>query len=209
MIRPIHVITILIWGLAAWIILIHLKPVEYFVNTETNDSHMVLYDGNVEISSRIEREKGNSLSVNLHFYKPKTEISIDDIIIKLNDLNLRNIEAFNGMNPEENNYDYFEQIPNYLKKFSDSEKGYFAYNYIFDFNRLTDNLTVNYSISFTEQGLEKKILKTLEFERIEKTEFKVVHGDISVLLIPVLGLVGLIMTIIIIVRVIRNRNKSA
>lgn len=209
MIRPIHVITILIWGLVAWIFLSHLNPVEYIVNKETNDSYLVLYDGNVTISSRIEREKDNSLSVNLHFYKPKTEISIDDIKIKLNDLNLRNIEAFNGMNPEENNYEDFDQIPNYLKKFSVSEKGYYAFNYVFEFDKFGDDFTLNYSISFAEKGLKKEILNTLEFKRIVKTEFKVAHGDISVLLIPIFGLIGLILTIIILVRIFRNKNKSA
>jgi hypothetical protein len=209
--RPIHILALSFLGLTIFIILIHMKTIEYFVDSETNETGIDVYEDNFKVTVNLNNEDKQFLKVNLWFSHVLSDLKVKNLNLKLSDFNLFQIRVFQGMLPREPLlYRNFSEIPDSIRFIQAGlvKNDYFAYNHYFQKEEINKKLFLEIRMIIQNKGIEKTISQKIEIKRIKKIEFKVVHGDASVLLIPIFGIISLIFSMTILVKFIRQKIKN-
>ena len=209
--RPIYILAILFLGLTVFIILIHLKTIEYFVDSETNKTEIEVYEDNFKVTVNLDNENEQYLKVNLWFSHVLSNLIVSDLSMKLNEFNLFQILIYQGMLPREPLlYRNFSEIPDSIRIIQSGlvKNDYFAYDHYFQKEKINKIQFLEIFLAIQDKGVEKKISKKIEIKRVEKIEFRVVHGDASVLLIPIFGIITIFFSLISMVMFIGKKNKN-
>jgi hypothetical protein len=210
--RPPHILALSFLGLTIFIILIHLKTIEYFVDSETNKTGFDIYEGNFKVTANLDNEDKQFLKVDLWFSHVLSDLKVKNLNLKLSDFDLYQIRVYQGMLPREPLlYRNFSEIPDSIRIIQSGlvKNDYFAYDYHFQKEKINKKQFLEIQMIIQNKGIEKTISQKIEIKRIKKIEFKVVHGDASVLLIPIFGFISLIFSMTILVKFIRQKNKNS
>lgn len=209
--RPIYILAILFLGLTVFIILIHLKTIEYFVDSETNKTEIEVYEDNFKVTVNLDNENEQYLKVNLWFTHVLSNLIVSDLSLKLSEFNLFQILIYQGMLPREPLlYRNFSEIPDSIRIIQSGlvKNDYFAYDHYFQKEKINKIQSLEIFLAIQDKGVEKNITKKIEIKRVEKIEFRVVHGDASVLLIPIFGIITIFFSLISMVMFIGKKNKN-
>ena len=209
--RPIYILAILFLGLTVFIILIHLKTIEYFVDSETNKTEIEVYEDNFKVTVNLDNENEQYLKVNLWFSHVLSNLIVSDLSMKLSESNLFQILIYQGMLPREPLlYRDFSEIPDSIRIIQSGlvKNDYFAYDHYFQKEKINKIQSLEFFLAIQDKGVEKKITKKIEIKRVEKIEFRVVHGDASVLLIPIFGIITILFSLISMVIFLGKKNKN-
>lgn len=209
--RPIYILAILFLGLTVFIILIHLKTIEYFVDSETNKTEIEVYEDNFKVTVNLDNENEQYLKVNLWFTHVLSNLIVSDLSLKLSEFNLFQILIYQGMLPREPLlYRNFSEIPDSIRIIQSGlvKNDYFAYDHYFQKEKINKIQSLEIFLAIQDKGVEKNITKKIEIKRVEKIEFRVVHGDASVLLIPIFGIITIFFSLISMVIFIGKKNKN-
>ena len=179
-----------------------------------------VYSGQVIIStSLISYDSEYVFRTNFHHITTGIVIKKFDIeLIKFNAakntmLRLKKVLPYSAMKPwDVHEYLNFAKIPDSLKTLNSSDNPYYAYDYIFkeDVANLGDKFIAKISADFLENDKEKDFRKEIFITKKSKLEIKPLdaHSDVSILLIPVTGLITVILMLIKIFGNLRRRQNS-
>lgn len=203
-----------------FLLVIHVKRTSYFENPSKEVTQNI-YSGQSIISTHM-TSSDNKYIFNCSFYNIRSGIVIKNFDIDLikfdkgknSTLNLEKILPYSGMHPWDiPQFKNFAIIPDSLKVLNSSNNPYFAYDYVFEDDRKNygDKFIVKISADFTENYIEKHLIKELLI--IRKSKLEVVpldaHSDGSYLLIPIIGLITVILFVVkIFVRVRRRQAQQ-
>jgi hypothetical protein len=208
--KPIYILTLLFLGLTVYIILIHLKKIEYFVNTETNKTGIDLYKNDFKIAMQLDNQDRQFLRVNLFFTNLTNDLLIRDISLKMDGIKLEKIKTFQNMQPfEPLSFNSFIAIPDSLRLISKELIGSYEFEHYFEKSAIQKNQPIEIQLVVEEKGIQKRIYKKVLINKIERIEFIIEHGETTALLIPLFGLISLIFISIIIVKSISRKRKNS
>lgn len=152
----------------------------------------------------------------MSFYKIKTNFQILDLKIKVNQLEIIDIEPYWGMKTWDNQrFKKFRDIPDSIKQLSTKLNPYYAYDHLFKDGTKAENYNVEIEALIHEKNRNYRINKKSEIDRINKIEVRPwdMHSDYTFLLIYLFGFISIVIIAIklatrIIILIRRKRNTS-
>jgi hypothetical protein len=206
------ILLLIFLGLTVFLIAVHLKKIEYFIDSKTGETYIPLYENNFKLSAYFNNHTDSTLNLTLSFHNVKTKFNLSSLNVQLDNLELIEIKPYNGMKPWDiEAYSNFASIPDSLKYISELSNPYFAFDNIFKFDSTQEKFRLRISLQFIENAIATNMTKTIEIVKIDKIKLRPfdLHNDITYLLIPVFGLISFVLIILnLIYRLRKNKNNA-
>lgn len=194
---------------AILIVLFHLKNIEYYVDIETNDNKIEVYQNDFDVTVFLNNENDEFLIVNLWFNNLTNNLFVKNINLKIDNVKMIKVRRYQGMlSWEPVSFNSFSDIPDSLRYISKISHDYHAFDHFFQKVDLHENHYFEIEMDILEKGIQENISKKVLIKKIDKIEFKMAHGDATVLFIPLFGLIGLLLLTIVIIRLVIRKNKK-
>ena len=194
-----NILLFLFIGLTTFLVIIHLKNVEYFIDSKTNESSIQISNKNFNVNYSINKDSENNLHLGLSFCKIKTKFQVLELKVKVNKLEIIEIEPYWGMEPSKNGkFKRFVDIPDSLKYLSTESNPYYAYDHLFKDKSKTKKYNVEIEALIHENDNNYSINRKSEIERISKIEVRPwdMHSDLTFLLIYLFGFISILLIVI-------------
>jgi hypothetical protein len=209
MTRILNITIVIFLGLTIFLIVTHLEKTKYYFNSETGGERIELFDNGFKCSSHVTRDSENNIKVHLSFHHIETKFKIEKLKITMNDNQLIWIKPYSGMKNWDNpTYDNFQKVPDSLKFLSQKSNPYYAFDHLFQVKNESNIFKLVFEVETKEKG--EIINKKIEIISNEKIEIKSwdAHNDITILLIPIFGLISLVLIIIRLTRKLIKKNSA-
>ena len=182
--KVLNIFLIIFSGLTLLLVVTHLEKVDYYLNSQTRESRIEVYNKNFKLSSYFKPDYSGNLRVDLSFHHINTDFEILDIVVKLNQLNLNKIKPYHGMKTWDNpTYENFSSIPDSLKYLSQESNPYYAFDHYFETGTDKDTYSLKITANISEKGKILNLTKDVEIVRDSKIELRPwdAHSDLSLI----------------------------
>lgn len=194
-----NILLIIFLGLTTFLVIVHLKNVEYFIDSKTNESFIQIPNKSFNLNYSIHEDVENIIHVHLSFNRIKTKFQVLGLKVKVNELEISEIEPYWGMKTWDNEtFKRFIDIPDSLKYLSTESNPYYAYDHLFKDKSKAKKYNVVIEALIHENDKNYSISKKSEIERINKIEVRPwdMHSDFTFLLIYLFGFISIVLIII-------------
>ena len=208
--KAINILLYTFLGLTVFLVAVHLKKVEYYINIKSNDKTIDLFSESFKCTAYLNRDYNNDFKVQLSFHHIDSDFQIIDLFVNLDNLELIGIEPYHGMSTSDKlTYSNFYIIPDTLKNLTKKSNPYFAFDHIFRANDKCDNFHLIIKVKTNTNGEEKIISEDVVIVKNSKIELRPwdMHSDFSFLFIPLFGLISFILIIVKLIAMIYRKMK--
>jgi hypothetical protein len=181
------------------LIVSHLEKVVYFIDLETKETETKFKNKDFEVAIFLNKGIDNKLPLSVWFNRIKSDFKVLDLHISVDDTELIEIKPYSGMKPWDiPTYQKFESIPDSIKYLTIESNPYYAFDHIYKAETDKSKYNLKISILITKQGEKEEIRKDVVFARSSKIELRPwdMHSDISFIFIPIFGFISIVLTLI-------------
>lgn len=165
----IDILLILFLLLTTFLIVIHLKRIEYYVDSVTNETQSKYNGKDFEVNSSLNYDANDLMRVNLSFNHIKSDFKIIKLKVSLDSFKLIEIKPYHGMKNWDNpTYLSFSSIPNSLKFLTLQSNPYYAFEHFFKAQTNLDNYNLSLDAIIHRKGTIEEIKQEIKIRKIKK-----------------------------------------
>lgn len=171
----------------------HIVVNEKFVDLQT-DEEIKLHLREFDVSVRLKEEEAEKLIASVWFSRIKSSSTISNLLLSVDSLRLTEIKTYSRVqNWDVISYPNFASIPDSSKHLSIDLNPYCAFDHVFMLDTINKKrFETVFKLSVTQNDTIKSLEQKTVFKRVHELDFKAwAHEDVSIVLIPVFGLLHL------------------